>query len=288
MEWKEECGVSRRGVSVLARKTWIHLVTKLGIGLGALCVVGVLLAAIPNHRAPTVALVSAEAGQDPQSPASPVMADMSMDVDDAVASEKSAMVDMAHMNHGSTRHMHMTAPRRLTAEDQRRAEEIVNQLRAGIEKYKDYHVALNDGFKIFLPNVPQKEYHFTNYANGFLESFTFDAARPTSLLYRKTAGGYELVGAMYTMPKRASEEQLNERVPLSVASWHLHTNLCMPPKGGQRKPDWMKFGLRGSISTKEACDAAGGRFYPVVFGWMVHVYPYEDSSAKIFAMHHHD
>src|SRR6266404_2766046 len=174
-------------------------------------------------------------------------------------------------------------------EDTARANEIVSQLRSGIEKYKDYHVALNDGYKIFLPNLPQPEYHFTNYWNGFLESFSFDPARPTSLLYKKTSDGYELVGAMYTMPKRATEEQLNARVPLSVATWHLHTNLCMPQKGQLRNADWKKFGLRGSIGTQEACDAANGRFQPVIFGWMVHVYvyPYEDSLDKVFVMHHH-
>ena len=89
----------------------------------------------------------------------------------------------------------------------------------GIAKYKDYHVALNEGYKIFLPNVAQPEYHFTNYGHGFLEAFAFDPGRPTSLLYKKTTDGYELVGAMYTMPKRANEEQLNDRVPLSVATW---------------------------------------------------------------------
>jgi len=157
-----------------------------------------------------------------------------------------------------------------------------------MEKYKDYHVALNEGFKIFRPNLPQKEYHFTNYTNGFLEALTFDPARPTSLLYKRTANGYELVGAMYTMPRRATEEQLNERVPLSVATWHLHTNLCLPPKGQANTVDWSKFGLRGSIATREACEAAGGTFRPVIFGWMVHVYPYEDSMDKIFAMHHND
>ena len=73
-----------------------------------------------------------------------------------------------------------------------------------------------------MPDIPQPEYHFTSYKNGFLEAFTFDPARPTSLLYKKTSAGYELVGAMYTMPKRASEDQLNVRVPLSIASWHLH------------------------------------------------------------------
>jgi hypothetical protein len=273
---------------VLARKTLIQLVTKAGIGLGALFLVGVLLAAIPNHHAPAVALVSAEAGQDPQAAGNTSMPAMSMDADEASVGEHGAMLEMQHMRHGDTPHMHMTASRPATVEDQRRANEIVEELRAGIEKYKDYRVALNDGFKIFLPNVPQQEYHFTNYANGFLEAFTFDPSRPTSLLYKKKANGYELVGAMYTMPKRASEEQLNERLPLSVATWHLHTNLCMPPREPGKKPDWTKFGLRGSITTQTACDAAGGKFHPVVFGWMVHVYPYEDGTAKIFAMHHHD
>ena len=33
---------------------------------------------------------------------------------------------------------------------------------------------------------------------------------------------------------------------------------------------------------KESCDAAGGRFYPIIFGWMVHVYPYEADARKRF------
>ncbi len=211
-----------------------------------------------------------------------------MDMDDASANEAHAVRDMTpgHMN-AHNLHVHMTAMRPQTPEDIARAKEIVTQLRAGIEKYKDYRVALNDGYKIFLPNLPQPEYHFTNYMNGFLEAFTFDPARPTSLLYKKTSDGYDLVGAMYTMPKRATEEQLNERVPLSVAMWHLHTNLCMPQKGQFRNADWAKFGLRGSIVTQDACNAANGRFQPIIFGWMVHVYPYEDSLDKVFAMHHH-
>jgi hypothetical protein len=211
-----------------------------------------------------------------------------MDSSDENSNAAHAVHDMTpgHMDAHSL-HMHMTAMRPGSAEDTRRANEIVTQLRAGIEKYRDYHVAIDDGFKIFLPNTPQPEYHFTNYKNGFLEAFTFDASRPTSLLYRKTSNGYELVGAMYTMTKRATEEQLNARVPLSVAMWHLHTNLCMPPRNQYRTTDWRKFGLKGTIATQDACDAAGGRFQPSIFGWMVHVYPYEDSLDKIFAMHHH-
>ncbi len=277
------------------RSAILQLLTKAAIGFGALFVVGVVLAAIPNHRPPVMTASSGDAGvaeQQGQEQAQPMdhskMPGMSMDMDDAKSSEQAATHDMAHMQHGNSAHMYMTTPRPQTGADARRAEEIVKELRAGIAQYKDYHVALNDGYKIFLPNVPQPEYHFTNYTNGFLEAFTFDPARPTSLLYKKTTDGYELVGAMYTMPKRTSEEQLNERVPLSIATWHLHTNLCMPPRDQRKTADYTKFGLHGSIVTQEACEIAGGTFHPVIFGWMVHVYPYEDSTDKIFAMHHMD
>ncbi len=274
-----------------ARSTFMHLATKAAIMFGALFLVSVLLAAIPSHRAPAVPTQDAQQSSSSQSQESQGMDHSSMpgmDMDDAKANEAHAVHDMTpgHMDAHSL-HMHMTEMRPQTPEDTARANEIVSQLRSGIEKYKDYHVALNDGYKIFLPNLPQPEYHFTKYVNGFLEAFTFDPARPTSLLYKKTSDGYELVGAMYTMPKRASEEQLNKRVPLSVAMWHLHTNLCMPQKGQLRNADMSKFGLKGAIASQEACDAAGGRFHPVIFGWMVHVYPYEESLDKVFAMHHH-
>jgi hypothetical protein len=197
--------------------------------------------------------------------------------------EHGAMDAMSHMHHHQMGpHMYMTKLRTATPQDWAKADEIANELRESIDKYKDYHVALADGFRIFMPNLPQPEYHFTNYYNGFLESFSFDPTRPTSLLYKKTKSGYDLIGAMYTMPKRVSEKQLNERVPLSVAQWHLHTKLCVPPKDQRATADWTKFGLQGSILTKEACSEAGGTFYPVIFGWMVHVYPFEGSHEKIW------
>jgi len=198
--------------------------------------------------------------------------------------EHGAMDAMSHMHHHQMGpHMYMTKLRApATAADWAKADQIAGELRESIEKYKDYHAALADGFRIFMPNLPQSEYHFTNYYNGFLESFTFDPARPTSLLYKKTKTGYDLIGAMYTMPKRVSEEQLNERVPLSIAQWHLHTKMCMPPRGQREHVDWTKFGLQGSILTKESCTDAGGTFYPVIFGWMVHVYPFEGAREKIW------
>ena len=276
-----------------ARRTLVHLAAKTLMVLCAIFVVTVLLVAMPGHHTPSVynqggQSPAAQEAAAPQSPATQSKAMPGMDMGEERASEKAAVEDMTPGHHDThSQHMFMTSMRAQLPEDLERANEIVTQLRSGIEKYKDYHVALDDGFKIFLPNIPQPEYHFTSYRNGFLEAFTFDPARPTSLLYKKIATGYELVGAMYTMPKRASEDQLNARVPLSVAMWHLHTNLCMPPRDQLRSADWTQFGLHGSIATQDACSDAGGRFHPVIFGWMVHVYPYEDGLDKIFAMHHH-
>lgn len=150
-----------------------------------------------------------------------------------------------------------------------------------------------DGYKIFLPNVPQKMYHFTNYKYAFEAAFTFNPGHPTSLLYEKHGDDYKLVGVMYTAPKRFNQDDLDQRIPLSIAQWHEHVNLCMPP--ADRKKEALapnaKFGLRGSITTKEECDANGGIFRPLVFNWMVHLYPLEDSEAEIWAVdrgHDHD
>ena len=274
-----------------ARNAALHFFTRLGMVLGAVFALTVILAAMPGHNSPAMAPVPVQLHSSPskQSGSRP-MADMDhsqMDSADQKAAENSAMDAMSMSDgHGSNQHMYMTAERPIAPGDVQRAEAVVAQLRVALEKYKDYQVALNDGYRIFLPNVPQSEYHLTKYRNGFLEGFRFDPSEPTSLHYRKTDSGYELVGTMYTMPRRSTEDQLNERIPLSIARWHLHTNLCLPPLGQLRTADWTKFGLRGSITTEWACEAAGGRFHPVVLGWMVHVYPYEASLDKIFTMHH--
>jgi len=182
-------------------------------------------------------------------------------------------------------HMHMTAMRPQTPEDTARANEIVSQLRSGIEKYKDYHVALNDGYKIFCRSAAARVslHELLEWVSGVFLSIR----RAHFLLYKKTSDGYELVGAMYTMPKRATEEQLNARVPLSVATWHLHTNLCMPQKGQLRNADWKKFGLRGSIGNARSLRRGEWPLSASHLRLDGHVYPYEDSLDKVFVMHHH-
>lgn len=191
------------------------------------------------------------------------------------------------------RHMTMTKVAPVRAGDAARAAAIASTVGRAIGKYRDFHVALSEGFTIFHAEVPQKVYHFTSRSNALVTYFAFDPSRPASLLYRKTSDGYELVGAMFTAPKSYTPEQLNARVPLSVAAWHMHTNLCLPPRGQSQAMlpsgnEPSRFGLRGTISTKVACSAAGGRFLPTVFGWMVHVSPWEKNSALAWGTHEGD
>jgi hypothetical protein len=193
--------------------------------------------------------------------------------------------DMAHM----AGHMHFTDLQAAKPGDQAKADSIAAAAKAAMEPYKDFHKALADGYEIFLPKVPQPQYHFTKREYGMEAWSHFDASKPTSLLYTKTAdGGYTLVGAMYTDRVDAPLEELNERIPLSVARWHQHINFCKAPAGSDFKTAYLgpnaKFGLMGSITTKEACEAAGGTFRPHLFGWMVHVYPYETDPKKVWAV----
>ena len=184
-------------------------------------------------------------------------------------------------------HMRTTPTRSRTAADSVKAMAIADTLRAALAKYADPAAAERDGFKLFAPNMKsQRIYHYTKWSNALGEAFRFDPRKPTSILYKKdSTGHFRLTGAMYTMPKRARAADLDRRIPLSVTQWHLHTNLCVPRKGEEpryleTRDGKMKFGLAGSITTKEACDAENGRFYPVLFGWMAHANVFEGTDLQ--------
>ena len=179
-------------------------------------------------------------------------------------------------------HFRWTTLRTANQADAATAWDILRQLRQQLARYREYRVAIDDGYEPFLPNVQQPHYHFTRQWNGLKSAFRFDPKQPTSLLYKKTPDGYELEGAMFTAPKWANEADLNERIPLSIAQWHAHVNICLPPRKDMQTADWKKFGPKGSILTKAECDQAGGRFNPQLFGWMVHVYPFADTPEKIW------
>ncbi len=172
--------------------------------------------------------------------------------------------------------------RTANADDAGRADQIVQTLRQALAKYKDYRVAMDDGYASLHPERKPKHYHFANKQRRFQAKVRFDPAEPTALLYKKAGDGYELEGAMYTAPRGMSEDQLNERVPLSVAQWHAHVNICFQPDGSRRRMTRKQLGFKGTIATELECQQAGGRFVPQAGGWMIHVYPFEATPTKIW------
>jgi len=183
-------------------------------------------------------------------------------------------------------HMRVTAPRAARAGDEARAAGIAAEARGALDKYQDYRAALRDGYEILLPHVPQKMYHFNNLGHYAEAERRLDAARPTSLLYEKDGAVYRLIGVMYTAAAGLTEDELDERIPLSVAAWHQHVNVCLPQGDPLRNlfGGGPEFGLDGSISTEAECREAGGRFYPRLFGWMVHLYPYERTAREMWSL----
>lgn len=191
-------------------------------------------------------------------------------------------------------HVEMTPMRSATRADSQRADSIVRVLRNSIARYKDVRVAERDGYKQFAPNMKgQKVLHYTNNRAAVRAAFGFNAAWPTSLLYKLAENGErELVGAMYTAPKRASADDLDQRVPLSMARWHRHINFCVPPR--KEKARWSEtqngqpvFGPLSPIATREECDAVGGKFHPQVFGWMVHANVFAGTDPSVIWEHDH-
>src|ERR1700690_4348641 len=114
------------------------------------------------------------------------MGSMRHDADKNPEAARSANDAMSGEDMDMNPHMFMTELRPAKPGDEKRAQEILSALRPAIEKYKDYRVALADGYKIFFPNVPQHHYHFTNYRYAAEATFEFNPAHPTSLLYKKT------------------------------------------------------------------------------------------------------
>lgn len=173
-------------------------------------------------------------------------------------------------------HIELTPMRRPSDDDWARADRLVAAAREAAQKYTDVTVAERDGYRPFAAMVPgQKVIHYTNARRAFRARSSFDPAAPPSLLYARAADGtLTLHGVMYTAAPDATLDELDARVPLGVAQWHRHVNICLAPAGSSPAAyagRGAKFGPRGSIATEDECEAAGGRFFPQLFGWMVHV-----------------
>lgn len=218
------------------------------------------------------------AGQD--KPHKADMPGMQMSADEDMRDMGPSMAAMAG-------HMYITPLRQRQPADEEKAKAVVAALKSAIERYKDYRKALADGYVIANPKLKQPQYHFMSQTNTRLADLGFDPTKPTALLYRRTPMlEYKLEGAMYTANPDATEDELNERIPLSVVRWHKHMNVCWAPEDRVKdyKSAHPKFGMFGSINTQEACTAERGTFNASLFTWMIHVFPYETDFKEVFSM----
>jgi len=176
------------------------------------------------------------------------------------------------------RHLRHTPTRAPSRADSLRAWALVREMRSALARFADERAARRAGYRPFAPDAPgQTVLHYTHVGRAWREGFRFDPAQPGSLLYTRGAdGSLTLVGAMYGASERADPADLDARVPLSIARWHLHVNLCVPPM--HRLARWREtrdgrplFGPLSPIASRAECSAVGGRFRESVFGWMVHV-----------------
>jgi hypothetical protein len=184
-------------------------------------------------------------------------------------------------------HMYVTPLRAKQPGDEEKAKAVIAAVKATMDRYTDYKKAIADGYIQANPEVKQPQYHFNNDANAKEADQHFDPARPSSLLYRQTPNQkFKLEGVMFTMRPNATEDDLNQRIPLSIVHWHKHINFCAAP--ADRVKEYLgqhpKYGMFGSLHTKAACEAERGTFFPVMFSWMIHVFPYESDLNDVFSM----
>jgi hypothetical protein len=188
-------------------------------------------------------------------------------------------------------HLRLSSVSSLTPEDSKKADRLAKQLKQAISKYERVQNAVDAGYLEFPPNPDEnlKIIHYVHPWLSYLESFRIEPEQPGALLYQKQSDGQlRLLGAMYTAPAEATMEELNNRVPLSVTRWHLHTNMCLPEpiwdeQQWQRQKDGRPvFGPDSLIATQAECQQVNGKFEPTVFGWMVHVYPFAFNPEDVF------
>jgi hypothetical protein len=173
------------------------------------------------------------------------------------------------MDHPAEAHPHMsfTSLRPGSAADTARALAVVDALRTAVQPYQTLEDARAAGYRWLRDPATVKAGQLLHVGRPMAlraGAKPFDPREPQSLLYRREADGtMRLAGAMYVAPRTATTDDLDAMIPMSVAHWHRHINLCIPADRSSLRR------LR-KASTPEACAAAGGRFREET-RYMVHV-----------------
>ena len=182
----------------------------------------------------------------------------------ALVATAEAQSDAPAMTHT---HMTFTSDRPGTAADTGRALAVVQALKEAVSPYQTLDQAQAAGYRARRDPATVMEgklLHVGKRPKAAGEQADFDPKAPQALLYRRGSDGQmHLAGAMFVAPLSATTDDLDAMIPLSVAHWHQHTNVCV-------SADRKSHGRLRNASTAEACAAQGGRFR-TQSRYMVHV-----------------
>lgn len=191
---------------------------------------------------------------------------------------------------GNNLHLQVTNQGQPNQKESEEAARLVQELKTGIARYAKVEDAIADDYFPFPPDpAGMRIVHYVNLVNSITENWGFNPENPGALLYeRQPDDSLKLIGAMVTAPDDADPQELNSRVPLSVAQWHLHTNICVPDPFWDAE-QWAiidgknpRFGPESVIATEEQCEAVKGEFWPKALSWMVHAYVFADNPDDVW------
>jgi hypothetical protein len=154
-----------------------------------------------------------------------------------------------------------------TAADTARALDVVRRLRSAIAPYQTLQAAAAAGYHARRDSTAVRTgrlLHAGRRRRAAEPDGGLSVDPPQSLLYRRVPdGSMRLAGAMLVAPPDATAEDLDAMIPLSVARWHRHVNVCAVREGRERR-------VLRRVSSAEECTAAGGRFR-AKSRYMIHV-----------------
>ena len=170
--------------------------------------------------------------------------------------------------------------------------ELVSQLDAVSETLAGYRTldeVCAAGYRIGSTQNSNMGVHMVHH--GYMTDGVFDPRRPEILLFAMEGGEkltkqelgdcvdgkwagdprMQIVGAAFMLPFEDFGENHPEAFAGRLDNWHIHFNVCEGES-------------RDSVTTRERCEASGGRFIERV-GWMAHAYtvPGFDNQMGVFA-----
>lgn len=107
----------------------------------------------------------------------------------------------------------------------------IAEVRMATRRYRDLEQAKADGYVQISGNVPLEGYHFSNAG---IAQFDYDL--PSTLLYIRAGGQWQLVGLEYAIPRHQPAES-----PFPGVAWKRRLALC-------RYADWQEFPARSAES----------------------------------------